>query len=516
MDNNFKDLPKSYWLDSTPDTNYPSLEEDINVDIVIIGGGLAGLNIAYLLQKEGLKITILEADRICKGTTAYTTAKITSQHGLIYGKIQGKFGDEIASLYGKANETAIKMYEDIINKNQIDCDFIYESAFVFTQDDKYMEKIEDEVEIASNIGIDAFYVDEIPFPMDIKGAIGFNNQAQFHPRKYILALANIIQDKVQIYENTRAVDIEEDNEYIITTEQGKKVKAKKVIIASHYPFYNKKGMYFAKIFPKKSYIVGIEAEEKYPGGMYINAEKPTRSLRHQNTPNGELILVVGGYPDVGKKEDTNKNYDALIEFANNIFTVKDIPYRWSTQDYITLDEIPYIGYFTSDTPNMYIATGFQKWGMTNSMVSAMLIKDLIIDGKSPWQEVYNPSRKNIIASAKNFIVENLNVANQLLDGKLSPLPEDISLKPGEAKIIKIHKERIGAYRDEEGVLHFVNTTCTHMGCELNWNSTERTWDCPCHGSIFDIDGKIIQGPAVEPLKAGNNVNTIKKLLKEDF
>ena len=165
---------------------------------------------------------------------------------------------------------------------------------------------------------------------------------------------------------------------------------------------------------------------------------------------------------------------------------------------------------------MYIATGFQKWGMTNSMVSAMLIKDLIIDGKSPWQEVYNPSRKNIIASAKNFIVENLNVANQLLDGKLSPLPEDISLKPGEAKIIKIHKERIGAYRDEEGVLHFVNTTCTHMGCELNWNSAERTWDCPCHGSIFDIDGKIIQGPAVEPLKAGNNVNTIKKLLKEDF
>ncbi|NMA86946.1 MAG: FAD-dependent oxidoreductase [Tissierellia bacterium] len=516
MDNNFRDLPKSYWLDSTPDTNYPSLENDIDVDIVIIGGGLTGLNTAYLLQKEKLKVAIIEAEKICKGTTAYTTAKITSQHGLIYSKIQGKFGEEMASLYGKSNENAIKMYEDIINENQIDCDFVSQSAFVFTQEDKYARKIKEEVEISQKLGIDAFYTDELPFPIDIKGAIGFNNQAQFHPRKYLLALANIIQNKVQIYENTRAVDIEEDNGYIITTEQGKKMKARKVIIASHYPFYNKKGMYFSKIFPKKSCIIGIKAEEKYPGGMYINAEKPTRSLRHQTTSDGELILVVGGYPSVGKREDTNKNYEALIEFAHSIFTVEDIPYRWSTQDYITLDEIPYIGYFTPDTPDMYIATGFQKWGMTNSMVSAMIIRDLIINGESPWQEVYDPSRKNIIASAKNFIVENLNVASSLLSGKLSPLPEDINLKPGEASVIKLDGDRIGAYRDEEGVLHFVNTTCTHMGCELNWNSAERTWDCPCHGSRFDIEGKIIQGPAVEPLKAGNNVNTIKKLLEEDF
>ena len=231
------------------------------------------------------------------------------------------------------------------------------------------------------------------------------------------------------------MDVEKNDEYIITTEHGKKVRAGKIIITSHYPFYNKKGMYFAKVFPKKSYIIGIEAEEKYPGGMYINVEKPTRSLRHQATPNGELILVVGGYPNVGKKEDTNKNYEALIEFAHNIFTVKGIPYRWSTQDYITLDEIPYIGYFAPDTPNMYIATGFQKWGMTNSFVSAMIIKDLIVKGKSPWQKVYDPSRKTITASAKNFIVQNSNVANQLLDGKLTKLPEDIDVKTEEGKVI---------------------------------------------------------------------------------
>lgn len=516
MVRNFENPPVSYWLDSTPTSSYPSLDRDIDVDIAIVGGGLAGINTAYLLKEAGYKIVILEADKICQGATAYTTAKITSQHGLIYGKIRKKYGEEMAKLYGQANEKAIEMYKEIIEVNKIDCNFLEETSFVFTKDDKYMDKIKEEVEIAQKLGIDAFYRDEIPFPIDIKAAVGFRGQAQFHPRKYLLALAKIIEDRVDIYENTRALGLEENDSYIIDTNQGHRVRAQKVLIASHYPFYNKKAMYFGRIFPKKSYALGIRVEEKYPGGMYINAETPTRSIRHENTPDGELILVVGGYPDVGKKQDTNKNYEALMEFAQDVFTVKDISYRWSTQDYITLDEVPYIGYFASDTPDLYIATGFQKWGMTNSMVAAMLIRDLILHGRSPWREVYDPSRKNILASAKNFLVENLNIASQLLDGKLSALPEEIDLDPGQAKVFKLDKERVGAYRDEEGVLHFVNTTCTHLGCELNWNSAERTWDCPCHGSRFNIAGEVIQGPAVEALRADNNVNTIRKILGGDF
>lgn len=515
---NFKKLPESYWLASTLTTNYPALNEDIDVDLVIIGGGLVGITCAYLLEKEGLSIAVLEASSICNGTTAHTTAKITSQHGLIYNKIQNSMGKELAQQYAEANELAIEEIKKISEENDIDCDYIPQSAFIYTQDENYIQKIESEVETASNLGINASYVESIPFDIDIKGAVQFHNQAQFHPRKYVLGLAKAIyNNNVNIFENTRAMDIEKDENYIVITDKGKKVRAKNIIIASHYPFYNKHGGYFTRIYPEKSYIVGIKAKEKYPGGMYINAEDPARSLRHQSTDDGELILVVGEHHKTGQSEDTNKHYQALLDFANTLFTVEDIPYRWSTQDCMTLDGVPYVGNFTSNTPNMYIATGFGKWGMTNSMVSAMILRDLIIEGKNPWQDVYNPSRKTIVASAKNFVVENFNVAEQLIEGKLESLPKNIDIEPGEGRILKVDGERLGAYRDEDGTLHLVNTTCPHMGCELNWNSAERSWDCPCHGSRFSYDGNtIVEGPAVEPLRAGKDVNTIEKLFKDDF
>lgn len=514
----FKTLPTSYWIASTQETNYPVLDKDIKVDIAMVGGGMAGISCGYQLRKEGFKIAILEGGRILQNTTGHTTAKITSQHDLIYDKIKTKMGSELAQQYATANETAISEIKKIADENNIDCDYLPQSAYIYAESEEYIEKVQNEVKAAQSLGIKASFVEEIPFPIKIKGAIRFDNQAQFHPRKFLLPLAEKIKsDGINIYEQTRAVTLDEDGDnYVIGTSQGKKVTAKRVIIASHYPFYNKLGMYYARIYQMRAYIVAIKAKEKYPGGMYINAETPARSLRYQNTEDGELIFVVGESHKAGQGEDTNDHYKSLINFANDIFTIEDIPYRWSTQDCMTLDEIPYIGHFTSDTPNMYIATGFQKWGMTNSIVSSIIIRDLIVKGKSPWQDVYNPSRKTITASAKNFIVQNVNVAGQIIDGKLSKLPQDVDVKPGEGKVVELDGKRAGAYRDEEGKLYLVNTTCTHMGCELNWNSAERSWDCPCHGSRFTHEGEIIEGPAVRPLSFSNDVNTFKKLLNDDF
>lgn len=515
----FNSSPRSFWIASTEANTYPALDKDINVDIAIVGGGMVGISTAYQLRKEGMKIAVLEGGRILQNTTGHTTAKITSQHSLIYAKLKKQFGDELAHQYASANESAIKEVKKIADENNINCEYSTQSAFIYTQDDDYVKQIEDEIEAANSLGIEASYVDKIPFSIPIKAGVRFDNQAQFHPRKFLLPLTEIVhKDGVEIYEQSRVVELDEneDDKYLLTTSNGHTVTADKVIIASHYPFYNKQGMYYARIYQMRAYIVAIKAKEKYPGGMFINAEMPNRSLRGLNTDFGEYILVVGESHKAGQGEDTNKHYGALIDFASDLFTIEDIPYRWSTQDCMTLDGVPYVGHFTSETPNLYIATGFAKWGMTNSIVSSILLRDLITTGSSPWQEVYNPSRKTVGASAKEFVKQNVNVAGQLIDGKLDNPPKDIDMEPGMAKIVEIDGKRAGAFRDDDGKLHLVNTTCTHMGCEVNWNSAERSWDCPCHGSRFNIDGEVIEGPAVRPLSFEHDVNTIKKVIKEDF
>lgn len=521
MNNNldiFKKPPNSYWLASTGKTNYPTLNKDINVDIAIIGGGMAGILCGYKLQEEGFNIAILESGNIVESTTAHTTAKLTSQHNLIYDKIKSAMGDEFAKQYADANETAIYEIGRIADENNIDCDYSPQPSYVYTKKHKYKKKIEDEVSVANSLGIKAKLLDEIPLPIEIESAMVFENQAQFHPRKFLLALAEKIKNNgVDIYENTRATQLNEENgKYIINTSQDKQVTANKVIIASHYPFYNKKGLYFSRIYVQRSYILGINAKEKFPGGMYINAEDPPRSLRSHPTKDGELVLVVGEDHKTGQSKDTNKHYKALLDFAKDIFTVESVPCRWSTEDCMTLDGVPYVGKFNPDTPNLYITTGFGKWGMSNSMASSMILRDLIVDGESPWQDVYDPSRKTIAASIKKFTVENINFGGQLIGGKLSKPSKDINVKHGEGKILELDGERVGAFRDDDGKLYLVNTTCTHMGCELNWNSAERTWDCPCHASRFDFRGEIVKGPATKPLSFDRDISTIKKLFTEDF
>ena len=513
----FTKPPQPYWMASISNLDYPTLNEDLKLEVAIVGGGMTGLLCAHLLHQKGVKTAIIEADRILQGTTGHTTAKITSQHGLIYSKIKNQISEEIAKQYAEANESAIRTIEKIAKENNIECDFIQQSSYVYTLLDDYVDKISDEAKVASTLGIPATYLEELPLPFPIKAAVRFENQAQFHPRKFLLALAkNFTQSGGQIFEQSRVVDIEEDGKYVLTTDQGKKVFAEKVIIASHYPFYNKHGLYFTRIYPERSYVIAIKAKGIYPGGMYITAEDPGRSLRSQSSDNGELIFVGGEHHKTGQGEDTVKHYDALVDFANANFSVVDMPYRWSTQDCMTLDGLPYVGHFTSNTPNLYIATGYGKWGMTNSMASSMILRDLIIDGKSAWQDAYNPSRETLIASTKTFVVENLNVAQELIEGKLSPLPSNVDIKPGEGKIIEANGQRAGAYRDEQGTLHVVDTTCTHMGCELNWNSAEKSWDCPCHGSRFSYEGDVIEGPALRPLDIHNDVNTIEKLLNDDY
>lgn len=493
--------PESFWITSTPPTDYPALDEDITVDVAIVGGGLVGISTAWMLKKEGLKVAVIEADRICQGTTAHSTAKITSQHGLIYDTVKNQFGEELARQYADSNESAIRVMADIIKTNNIDCDLEWHPAIMYTVQDMYVEKIQREAKTAADLGIDSNYIEDIPLPFDIKAAVRFERQAQFHPRKYILALARMVDgDGCHIYEQTRAVDIEEGKPSAVITKRGKKVIAQRVVIASHFPFYDGMGFYFARMYPERSYVLGVRMAEKFPEGMYVTAENPGRSLRSQRFKDEEIVLVGGEHHKTAHGESNMMNhYKYIRDFAVETFNILDIPYRWSTQDYKTVDKVPYIGHLTSTSQNIYVATGFKKWGISTSTVSAMVIKDFIVKGSSPWQDIYSPQRRITLRAAGELILTNVDVAANLVSGKLNIPPSDVNIENGEGKIVEMEGKRVGAYRDDKGVLHVVDITCTHLGCELKWNNAEKTWDCPCHGSRFTYEGDIVEGPAHLPL-----------------
>ncbi|MDQ0271495.1 FAD-dependent oxidoreductase [Cytobacillus purgationiresistens] len=490
--------PESYWQDEKVN-GFEKLNSDVKTDIVIVGAGITGITSANLLIKEGFKVIIIETGKVMNGTTGHTTAKITAQHGLIYDELITNLGIEKAKQYYDAQEDAIKFIQT--TANSIDCDFSQEDSFIYSTSDEYSEKLTNEFDAYQRLKINGSLVDSIPFNIPTTGVLAMHNQAQFHPVKYLKGLLDeFVNNGGTVYENTTAIDVEEGTEPVVITKDGNRITCKFVISASHYPFVDMKAFYFARLLPERSYVLGVKTTSEYPGGMYYSADQPKRSLRF--TPyNGEkLILVSGEGHKTGKGIDTLKHYRALEEFASETLGITDYPYRWSAQDLTTLDDVPYIGPITSKQNNIFVATGFRKWGMTNGTAAALLLKDLITEKSNPYQQLFTPSRFAPNPSIKNFISYNTDVAGQLIKGKLEYVPmhaED--LQNDEGAVVKVNGKRAGAYRDKEGKLHIVDTTCTHLGCETEWNHGDRTWDCPCHGSRFSYNGKVLEGPAEKPL-----------------
>jgi len=492
--------PKSYWLDSTNETNYPTLDKDIKVDIVIIGGGITGITTALLLKNEGFKVALIEADKIVQGTTAHSTAYVTSQHDIIYSNLISTMGIEKAKQYADANEGAIDFIENMVKKYNIDCDFSRLPAYIYATDEKYVDSLIEEATAAKSLGIKAKYIKDLELPFSTKGALCFENQAQFHPTKYLLKIAeNISGNDSQIYEHTRAVDIEHDKLYTVITDTGFKVIAPKVVLASHFPFYDGLGLYFSRLRPQRSYVISAIIKNELPKGTFVDASDAGWYFRMQNYNDGQMIIIGGQDHKTAHGGDMIKHYVNLKNYAQKNFEVKKFLYRWSTQDYITLDGVPYVGNLTSTSENIYVATGYGEWGMTNGTAAAGILRDIIVKNESPYQEVYNPSRSISAEVIKNFAKENFDVAKQLIKGKLQVGQYNFDLKNDEGKMVQINGERYGAYRDKKGELHIVDITCTHLGCELKWNNAERSWDCPCHGSRFTFEGDIIEGPAVTRL-----------------
>lgn len=495
-----KQTNTSVWAATSPDSPLPALDHNIEADVAVVGGGITGLTTAYLLHKSGVKVVLLESDQIGSGVTGYTTAKITSLHALTYAKFERTIGEENARLYGAANQAAIEKIAAIVEELAIDCEFERQSAFTYAESSDHLRDIELEVEAASKLGLPAKFVNEIDLPFEIAGAIRFDDQAMFHPRKYLLGIAeHLAEHDVDIYENTRALTIKGSNPATIVTADGN-VVANHVVMATHFPFFDK-GLYFARAFARRSYALALTLNAPAPDGMYISVEEPTRSYRPCATLGSSGVVIGGEGHKPGQDPDTPARYEALESWANERFEVSSIDYRWSAQDYITSDGVPFAGRSHLWAMGIWVGTGFKKWGITNGTAAAMLISDLICGSDNPWASLYNPVRAEPLRAPALPIKENLNAGAEFVKGQLESPDYDIeSLPAGEGAVIKLDGKKTAAYRHEDGSVSAVSARCTHLGCIVSFNKAEKSWDCPCHGSRFDLDGKVITGPALRDLE----------------
>lgn len=430
-------MPQSLWDKSIKIKKFDSLSEDAKTDILIIGGGMCGILCAYFLQREGADYMLVEKGRIGEGNTQNTTAKITSQHGLIYSRLIRSFGKEKAALYLDANQRAIEEYRKLAQN--INCDFEEKTSGVYSCEDP--QAIQQEMQALESLGFKAEFTERLPLPakINIKGAVLFPKQAQFHPMKF---LAGIAED-LNIYEHTFVHRVDDHTAY---TDKGK-ITAGKIIIATHFPFLNKRGSYFLKLYQNRSYVIALEHAADV-NGMYIDAAKGGLSFRNY----GNLLLLGGGGGRTGTKHG---NWHMLREFAASSYPDAKELYSWAAQDCMSLDGIPYIGNYSMHTPDLYTASGFNKWGMSSSMTAALLLRDLVLGRENGYRELFSPSR-NILKP--QLFLNGLEAAKNLLTPSLK--------------------------------------RCPHMGCALKWNPLEHTWDCPCHGSRFEKDGALIENPAV--------------------
>lgn len=500
------ELPKerdSLWLSTTNLPSFPRLDKNISTEILVIGGGIAGITNAYVLCKEGYKVTLIEGDKLLRGTTGHTTAKVTVQHNIIYDEFINHLGLEKAKLYYEGNNEALNFIRELILSKHIDCGYQEETAYVYTNSKEYEEKLIKEFKAYGSLGIEnCEYLDKLTIPIDIISAIAIKNQFQFHPLQYLLyLLSELVAMGCTIYEDTQALELIPDELPKIITTGENEITAMQVVIATHFPCFDKKGLYFARMYADRSYVLAIKPKKEFLGGMYKNAEDPSRSIRSVMC-NGEQLLLIGGESHkTGQSPDTLLHYEALREFAEESYGIDSIKYRWSTQDLTTLDKVPYIGNLTVNTENIYVATGFNKWGMTNGTLSALIIKDLILNKSSAYKDLFTPTRFYADPSLKKVVSINADVAKHLVKGKVEEHHESFEdLNIGEGKVVGYKGKRAGAYKDESGKVYVVDTTCTHLGCEVNWNNGEKSWDCPCHGSRFNYKGEVIEGPAKEALE----------------
>lgn len=493
-----KKISGTIFKDGAYFTQREELKEDIKTDVCIIGGGICGILTAKKLNDKGVQTVILEADRLCSGQTGGTTAKISAHHGYFAKNLTERYGVSLAREYAAANMRAVKEFERIVKEENIDCDFAFADSYLYSLKDR--GALEKECKALSTLGFDAEMTECPELPFKTAGAIRVLSQACFNPLKFLSALS----ENLTVYEKTRVSGVKGNTVFT----KGGVVTAKNIVFACHFPILNFPGMYFAKMYRERSYVLALETDFKYDG-MYIGLEKGTFSLRRYK----DFLLFGGGEHRAGKTNGS-LGYEYLEKAAEKFFPDCRIAARNSAEDCMAPGILPYVGRYSEKTPNMYVATGFSKWGMTNSMAASEIISSLITGNKAAGTAVYSPSLPKKNGAAKIIANAAHSVSGLACEYLTIPFSSIKDIPIGEGKTVMCCGKKVGVYRESESVFHAVSTKCPHLGCQLSWNSNEKTWDCPCHGSRFDFTGRLITNPSVKDLSMSCTIKGERETVKD--
>lgn len=470
----------SIWNEGIKRKKCSQLSENKEIDVLIIGGGITGISCLYHLMNSNLKVALVEANRIGEGVTSKTTGKLTFLQDGMYSKIEKKRDYDEARLYYQAQKEAISIVTDIVEKEEIDCDLVKSDSYLFTEDENKIDSINDEKNLLQNFGEKVKLVKSFPDGTNFKLGIKVSGTYYFHPLKYLEGLKKIfLKNKMEIYENTRVLKIKTlDDYFVCSTDTNKFVKAKKVILALHYPYFVVPFFMPFKVRLEKSYV-GAFLEKDDLSFNAISLEKPVKSIRFQDLKNNKYKIFLYGSRNIAFNIDDKKHFEKLEKFHF------DYEYLWSNIDIITSDYIPYVGMIKD---NLYLATGYNTWGMTNGSIAGKIISDLVQNKNNKYRDLFDPLRGVKIEDIPLVLASN---TKSYVESKIFPDKGFYN----DVRIENINGENIGIYIDEKGVEHKVKIKCPHLGCNLVFNEVELTWDCPCHGSRFDIDGKCLEGPS---------------------
>jgi glycine/D-amino acid oxidase-like deaminating enzyme/nitrite reductase/ring-hydroxylating ferredoxin subunit len=488
---------ESLWLDTAPRTDYAPLAGDVEVDVAVLGGGVAGLTAAFLLRRDGARVAVLEAARVGSGVSGCTTAKVSALQATIYSTIRQRGGEEAAAVYADASLAGVERLAALAAEEQIECDLERRPAYTYASQESERSSVEREAAAAGRAGLPVELVEAPDMPYPVYGAVRLANQVQFHPVRYAQGLAAAIAgDRSNVFELTRALRVDEGSPCRVRTAHGE-VRADHVVVATHYPFLDR-GLYFARLKPQRSYCVAARlASGAPPQGMSISAGTPARSLRSH----GDVMIVGGEGHSTGSGKANPERFDRLEAFARDHWDVEAVTHRWSAHDPVPYDHLPVIGPYRPGSKRLWVTAGFMKWGLASATFAAMILADRIGGRRNPWADTFAPTRLSP-RSAHKLAELGAKFAIDLVGDRVRP-PQALSaggVPIGEARVLPDGLGKKGVYRDEEGGLHAVSLRCTHLGCLVRFNSAERSWDCPCHGSRFAVDGSVLEGPAVKPLE----------------